>query len=271
VNPLDFIQHTPKNNCGECGHPTCLAFAVAVTKGGADPMRCPYIDPANLPADSVQPTGDGLDQVARGQSERDMALVAYLKSKIIDLDFAGIAARLGADWRPQLADTLHFYYLGRKVELSKDQVRMEGGELLDPRDQILLYNYVSFGGSQALPGVWVGMESLPNSISKVRTLAAYCEQPLARRFGGRANQLAAACNRIGVLPGPEDQSADYGAVIPVLPRVPLYLLFWDEDPEEGFDSRVKILFDDHVLDFLDIESLVFAAERTAERLMELDS
>ena len=37
-----------------------------------------------------------------------------------------------------------------------------------------------------------------------------------------------------------------------------------------FESKVKVLFDKNVLDFLDIESLVFSAERTAEYLMELD-
>ena len=53
--------------------------------------------------------------------------------------------------------------------------------------------------------------------------------------------------------------------------MPHYLLFWDEEAEEGFESRVKVLFDQHVLDFLDIESLVFSAERLAERILELDT
>ena len=50
----------------------------------------------------------------------------------------------------------------------------KAASLIDPRDQILLYNYVASGGGQAPQGMWVGMESLPNSIAKVRTLAAYC-------------------------------------------------------------------------------------------------
>ncbi|MCI5159325.1 MAG: DUF3786 domain-containing protein, partial [Candidatus Electrothrix sp. AUS1_2] len=43
-----------------------------------------------------------------------------------------------------------------------------------------------------------------------------------------------------------------------------------QDEEDGFDARVKILFDQHVMDFLDLESLVFAAERMADRLLALD-
>lgn len=28
MNPLDILRHLPRNNCGACGEPTCVAFAV---------------------------------------------------------------------------------------------------------------------------------------------------------------------------------------------------------------------------------------------------
>jgi hypothetical protein len=116
------------------------------------------------------------------------------------------------------------------------------------------------------------MESLPNSIAKIRTLATYCEARLAKRFAGRVGELASLCETIGGRGGADEQgrSADFAAISPVLPYVPLYILFWDQDVEDGFEARVKILFDQHVMDFLDLESLVFAAERMADRLLELD-
>lgn len=269
MNPLEFLKYTPKTNCGECGHPTCLAFAVAVTKGGVDPGRCPHVDPAALPAPAGG-DGPGLEAVDRGQEERDMALVAHLKSKVRDIDFQAAARALGAQWSATEPQVLRFRYLGRPVVLGRDDVRMDGEELVDPRDQILLYNYVAFGGGRVPDGTWVGMESLPNSISKVRTLATYCEMRLADRFSGRGAALEAACARIDGQAGPPGQSATVASVIPVLPYVPLYLLFWDQEPEDGFEARVKVLFDHHVMDFLDLESLVFAAERMADRIVELD-
>ncbi len=272
MNPLEFIKFTAGSNCGECGHPACLAFAVAVTKGGADPAGCPYLDPAApYIVHNAETDGDALESVRQGQDKRDMALVSHLKSKIRDMDFESLAPMLGADWSGRNPDQLHFTYLGCSVALTKDEVRMDACELVDPRDQILLYNYVSFGGGSMPQHDWVGMESLPNSISKVRTLSAYCEQPLARRFSGRDARLADICYRLNASPGPDGQNAALGLVIPVLPRLPHYLLFWDEEPEDGFESRVKVLFDRHVLDFLDIESLVFSAERLAERIVEMDS
>jgi len=71
--------------------------------------------------------------------------------------------------------------------------------------------------------------------------------------------------------GPPDlsSSATSSLLVPVLPMVPQYLLFWEEEPEDGFAPKAKVLFDRHVLDFLDLESLVFSAERYAEKLVQL--
>ena len=271
MTPHEFLKYTAATNCGECGYPACLAFAVAVTKGGVSPELCPYLKREDLPAEfNSRKQGDGLKAVDRSQDDRDMALVAHLKSKVRNLDFQSLAPRLGALWTPEDPEVISFSYLGRPVVLGPEMVSMAGEQLVDPRDQILLYNYVAFGGGRVPDGIWVGMESLPNSISKIRTLATYCELRLAGRFSGRAGELSRLCHEIGGIAGPGDQSADVGIIISVLPHVPLYLLFWDEEPEDGFDAKIKVLFDHNVMDFLDLESLVFTAERMADRLAELD-
>ncbi|MGB5685536.1 MAG: DUF3786 domain-containing protein [Candidatus Electrothrix sp.] len=294
MTPHQFLKYIPATNCGECGYAACLAFAVAVTKGGVAPDLCPYVQkdmlPAELSAGAVQGE-NGLNRGERGQDKQDMALVVHLKSKVQALDFCQLSHRLGADWSAENPDQLRFRYLGRLILLGRDEVVMDGQQLVDPRDQILLYNYVAFGGhagserggktggirgekvEERLPnGTWVGMESLPNSIAKIRTLATYCEVRLSERFAGRRQELAPLCKTIGGEKGNDEQgqSADFAVILPVLPHVPLYLLFWDQDVEDGFEARVKILFDQHVMDFLDLESLVFAAERMADRLLELD-
>uniref|UniRef100_UPI004056AD0D DUF3786 domain-containing protein n=1 Tax=Candidatus Electrothrix sp. TaxID=2170559 RepID=UPI004056AD0D len=299
MTPHEFLKYIPATNCGECGYAACLAFAVAVTKGGVSPDLCPYIEKDTLPPElgSVKSEA-GLDHVEHGQDERDMALVAHLKSKIQSVDFSRLSQRLGTDWSADTPEQLRFNYLGCLVRLGRDKVVMDGEELVDPRDQILLYNYVAFGGNAGsdvgnitdeagssaacsearLPkdnkdkDTWVGMESLPNSIAKIRTLATYCEARLAEHFAGRVEMLSQVCEKIRAETAQDEQaqSADFAAILPVLPHVPLYLLLWDQDLEDGFEARVKILFDQHVMDYLDLESLVFAAERMAERLLQLD-
>jgi len=43
---IQILKKLPKKNCGECGVPTCMAFAMKVAAGQADIGACPYVDPA---------------------------------------------------------------------------------------------------------------------------------------------------------------------------------------------------------------------------------
>ena len=268
MNPLEFLKYTPKNNCGDCGQPSCLAFAVTVTKGGAAAKGCPHLDPS-MPLNTTDTdSGDSIGKVERMQEQRDLELVRHLKSKVSNLDFKTLAPVLGAKYSAERG--LLFFYLGQEIEISGTKLRMAGEEVIDPRDQILLYNYISYQGGPAPKQNWIGLESLPNSISKVRTLAASCETRLAERFSTRPAVLQRLCQQLDGQPGSDEHSASVGMIIPVLPRLPHYLLFWDGEPDDGFDAKVKVLFDRRVMDFLDLESLVFTAERLAERLAELD-
>lgn len=45
--------------------------------------------------------------------------------------------------------------------------------------------------------------------------------------------------------------------------------FWDEDQEEGFEARAKILFDATAFDYLDLEGLTFVAEKLADKLTSI--
>ncbi|MCK9293682.1 MAG: DUF3786 domain-containing protein [Desulfobulbaceae bacterium] len=266
MNPLEVLKRTPKSNCGECGYPACLAFAANVARSGEDPRKCPYINLHGLSLTKKDNTS--LDKIAE---KHDLDLIRHLQDKIRDLDFSAIAPALGLSISPDAKDALAFSYLGQNVLLSKSQILISGKGPEDPRDQILLYNYVYSGGADPPCGIWTGLESLPNSISKVKTLATYCENRLAQLFAGQASAtILSLCAQLGGTPVPES-SATAAAIIPVLPHLPQQLLFWDEEPEDGFAARIKILFDKNVLDYLDLESLVFSSERMADRLMLLFS
>ncbi len=274
MNPLEIVQRTPKTNCGECGYPACLAFAAAVTRAGAEITLCPYIDLQGIEvrvSDSIKDMEDLGERVAE---ERDLVLIEYLQKKVSTLDFNSIASGLGAGWKRDNPDILYLRYLGRDVMLGKTKVLMDNDTVVDPRDQILLYNYVHSGGGRKPDNTWIGMESLPNSISKVRTLATYCEKKIAEYLSGRpAHILKELGGQLDGYEGPADlsSSATSSLIVPVLPMVPQYLLFWEEEVEDGFEPKAKVLFDHHVLDFLDLESLIFSAERFAERLVLLNN
>lgn len=272
MKPLEIIQRTPKTNCGECGHPTCLAFAAAVANTGADITLCPYIDLQGLEARISSPLRDLENLAGQVAQEHDLALVQHLQKKVNSLDFGSIASPLGAKWNRDNPDILYLRYLGQDVILGKTEIRIDNDAVVDPRDQILLYNYVHSCGGRIPDNTWIGMESLPNSISKVKTLATYCEQKIAEHLTGKPDHiLKDLAGLLDGYEGPPDlsSSATSSLLVPVLPMVPQYLLFWEEEPEDGFAPKAKVLFDRHVLDFLDLESLVFSAERYAEKLVQL--
>ncbi len=272
MQPLEFIKYTPRTNCGECGYAACLAFAAAVTKGGERPEKCPYVDVSQLGDEfsSEDRGSDGLEGLGKLLNEKDLALVAYLKKKTSNINFSEVAEAIGCHWSGPEKDSLLFQFLGMDIELSHDGILINGEEVEDPRDQILLYNYVHFGGGKVPQQDWIGMESLPNSISKVRTLRVYCEERIASYFTGKSELLTGAAPEIGaVLQENPEQSCSAAFFISALPRLPLFVLFWDEDEEDGFPAKVKVLFDKNVNDFLDIESLVFVCERMAERWVEM--
>jgi len=261
MNPLQIVGRTPKSNCGQCGHPTCLAFAAQVCLAGEDPSKCPFLDTKGLDLPTVSTAN--LEDAGR---QRDLALVQHLKEKVAGLDLPTIAPALGALVDQHNPKILTFSYLGQEVRLDQDGILLDGKSPEDPRDMILLYNYVHVGGGSGLSGEWVGLESLPNSISKVKTLSVYGEKPLAELLqGADAVHIAQHFSVLGGTAVPES-TADASFIIPVLPMIPLQIHFWEADLEDDFPAEAKILFDRNVLDYLDIESLVFTAERLADRL-----
>lgn len=261
MNPLDIVRRTPKTNCSQCGYPTCLAFSAAVAKSGEDFGKCPYIDTTGLKV--VEQKGHSLEELS---GQRDLSLIEHLKTKIADLDFIRIAAPLDATLCGENSQTLSFLFLDQEILLNRHGILLDGCPPDDPRDQILIYNYVHSQGGSAPTFDWIGLETLPNSISKVRTLATYCENRLSELFADLAvKKIMTACDRLGGIAHPAP-SATFGCIIPVLPRIPQYLVYWEAEPEDGFPAKVKILFDRQVLNFLDLESLIFSSERMADRL-----
>jgi hypothetical protein len=116
-------------------------------------------------------------------------------------------------------------------------------------------------------GTWISFQSLPNSVSKAKTLARL-EKEMAAHFAGKAAQLRRQAAALSAAPAQAAENADFQGIFRPLPRVPVLLLFWDADPEEDFQALAHFLFDAAVGDFLDLESLLFAVEQLMDRLMQ---
>ncbi len=266
LTPIQLYNLTPKTNCGECGLASCLAFATQAIVGQVDLDACPYLD-----SDAIQPFRLRLSEQHKSgigvKREGFEKALQFLRQEVKKWDFRSIASSLGAVLDESRGEpTLVFPYLDGEVRVTVEDVVKSSGEEISPYEKIFIYNYV-IGGAGNPSGMWVGMESLPNSVSKIKSLQAHCEAPLSRAFSGKIDRLPIAVSGIGQEVSRQDKHVDYAAHFQILPKLPIRVLWWDADPAEGFEARAKFLFDEKVLDTLDLESLIFACEQVADRLL----
>lgn len=267
LTPMHLYKLTPKTNCGECGLLTCLAFATQAIVGQADLDACPYLDRETLKPYRVQLGEQHRAGIGVKREGFEKAL-EYLRGRLRECDFQGIVASIGASYASRNGEpTLELEYFGQKIIATKDDIKNSAGEVLNPWEKIFLYNYIVDGAVEP-SGIWVGMESLPNSVSKIKSLKAHCEARLAKHYGGKMEELPEVVDGMGEEITASMEQADFAAQFQILPKLAVRILWWAEDLDEGFESQVKFLFDSKVLGTLDLESLLFACEQLTDRLLE---
>jgi hypothetical protein len=267
---LQLVKYLPMTNCGECGYATCMAFASHVVKKKESLELCSHLAPEVFRKlhSEIQAQHAKNENVA---PDRFKNVKDFVVGKIQCFDFAELAPYLGGTYLCKNGkDIIMLPYLGRSYEISKEDAAVpDTKEDRDVWDIILLYNYIASNCRETPTGKWVSIDALPGSIPKKPELEETCEKRIAQAFKGDTEGLKAAIRMLEGVPAELETSADLKALLHPLPKTPFLLLFWDEDGDEGFEARVKVLFDETILCFLDIESMVFLAEKMANRLVEV--
>ena len=259
----------PKTNCGDCGFPTCLAFAGMVVSEKLPLADCPHIEPAVAKQHQME-----LDeQHAAGKwLKRDMARDAleWAKERSSSMKIEDLPDRIGGELvKEDDRSALLLPYFTDAVVITNETLHKKDGSDLNRWEQVFIYNHMAQGGSAKPTGKWKGLIEFPNTVSKIKSMVEQVETPLVERFRGKPDELRAAAGLLGgadVTDGVD--SADLVMVFRPLPRIPVMLLFWDEDPDDGFDAEAKLLFDETVTEHLDIESIIFLSERLRQLLCE---
>ena len=89
---MEIYQHLDKSNCRECGEKTCLAFAGAVYTGHRDITACPKLDQEII----QRLSGESSKQKTVEESRYEY--LETLKKEISNIDLAGAAKKIGADY-----------------------------------------------------------------------------------------------------------------------------------------------------------------------------
>lgn len=261
----------PKTNCGDCGFPTCLAFASMVVSEKLALNLCPHID-AETRAAAVRELED--QYADEKWTKRDPAgdALQWARDRAASMKIPDLQKRVGG----KLVDSdegpaLELPYFTQTVLVKPRSIIGPNGDELTRWEQVFTYNHLAMGGIRKPTGNWKGLVELPNTVSKIKSMKNHVESPLIERFRGRTAALAGAGRAIG---GEQLREADLEADTVLrfrpLPRIPVLLLFWDEEPEENYPAEVKLLFDETIVDHLDIESILFLSERIKDLLLEND-
>jgi hypothetical protein len=259
----------PKTNCSDCGFSTCLAFAGMVISEKYPINKCPHLDP--MIVDQIQKKLD--EQYATGKwLKRDMAQDAlkWAKEKSSSMKIEDLPDRIGGKLiHHNGCLALELPYFTDSVLITKDyRVKKEGTEL-SRWEQVFILNHIAQGGKSIPTGTWKGLVEFPNTVSKIKSMVEHVEKPLIETFSGRKDQLMSAAAFIGGSKTVEKfDSADLAVIFKPFPKVPVMLLFWDEEKTDGFGAEVKFLFDETITEHLDIESIMFLSERIKQLLCE---
>lgn len=259
----------PKTNCRDCGFPTCLAFAGMVVSEKHPIENCPH-----LPGDVVEKCKSELaEQYSSGKwLKRDMAddALKWARERSASMKIEDLPDRIGGRLiKKGESYALELPYFTDFIIISKDSITKKDGSDLTRWEQVFIYNHMAQGGSKLPTGKWKGLIEFPNTVSKIKSMKEHVEKPLVDRFKGKPGALLVAAKQLGGDDMTDEiRSADLALLFRPLPRIPVMLMFWDEDLDDDFDAEVKLLFDESILDHLDIESIMFLSERLRQLLCE---
>ncbi len=266
---VDIYKRLPQTNCARCGSPSCFVFATKVALRQEVIEKCVVLLPEELNG-LKGVIGEVRTVMSEAGANAYAQAAEEIKSRIRDIDFKKHAEGLGAQYlKEDDKEYLSLTFLNHKYKVSKDgDVIKDNGGSLTAWVKIFLIIYINMRGEGGIKNEWVSFGDLPKTFAKQKSFKDNSEEVLVKSFSGKKTQLKMACNAIGGMDVSSSFKSDMAYRFSVFPKIPFLLLFWDEIQEEDFPARVKILMDRSVLTFIDIESLVFLAERFAKELVK---
>lgn len=269
VSAIEIYKNLlPKTNCGDCGQTTCFAFATLVVVEKMPLDKCPHIDQPLL----NQYQNELNKQHAEGKwVKKDIQSDAFewAKERSASMNIEDLPERIGGHLLKEGDSAiLELPYFNDTLLIRKDEIAKKNGSPLNRWEQVFLYNHMAQGGNADPTGKWKSFEEFPNTISKIKSMKEHVENPIIEKYKGKVNKLIGRAAVYGGVPSTEDNSADAAILIKPLPKIPILLLFWDEDKTEGFEATLRLLFDETVIEHLDIESIMFLSERIRQLLCD---
>ena len=131
---------------------------------------------------------------------------------------------------------------------------------------VVLAKYLLQNASEPGSGdEWAAYKQFPDAAPFVEGYANTVDRLIAREFAGHGGQLATECARWGGEEYDSELSYDLVLRVPALPKVPLLLLYNDE--EYPFPAQCSVLLKQDASRYLDMECMAMLGMILAQRLV----
>jgi DNA-binding Lrp family transcriptional regulator len=219
---------------------TTLAFrAIKETSEMPAQMDASAFEPLSMENAAVEPSG-GFEKTYR-----------HYLDQIADRNLDKIADHLGLEREGEelmipLFDTLY--------RVSTRGVLGPSGDRPHPAVSGVLFKYILSGPHEdQAEGRWVSFREFKDAAPFAGAFAYNAEKAISRQFAGNLDALEKACHQLGGGPAEIDLPYQFTWRFNALPRVPVLLLFNDEDEE--FKTKSTVLFKENADHYLDVEYL----------------
>lgn len=252
---IEIYKKLPGTNCGKCGMPTCMAFAVKVKNAQVRLSDCPYVVQEEIGQVAPKTTVTMDDNYERVSNELEVAAKRA--------DFKESAHAIGGHFESKNGQgIIKLTMLNKPYEMRREGLFENGAYCHDSWSKIIIYDYIRRKGEKPLTGDWVTLGHFPNTASHVKAFQRSAEEKIAAAFHKNMNGLKVRCRELGGVEVQGKMKADYIRRFDLLPRIPLYLYFWDADEE--FPASCKLFLDRSAEAYIDIEYLAYLVERFVE-------
>jgi hypothetical protein len=252
---IEIYKKLPGTNCGECGEPTCMAFALKVNSAQRKISDCPYVTEADeelLPQKSTVTMDDNYERVSN-----------MLEEEVRNTNFKEAATAIDGHFEVKNGrEIIRLKMMDKTYEVRKEGLFKNDKYCHDSWSKIIIYDYVRRKGARPLTGDWVTLGHFPDTASHVKAFQSKDEGKVADVFNKNIEGLKMRCKELGGIKTSGRIKADYVCRFDLLPRIPLYLCFWDADEE--FQASCKLFVDSSADAYIDIEYLAHLVERFVE-------
>ena len=230
---IDIYKKLPGNNCGECGEATCMAFALRVKSAQRKISECPYVK---------QEDEELVDQESFVTMENNYKRVSKeLEEEIKHVDLKEAADAIGGNYENRNGGgIIKLKMMNKEYEVSNEGLFENDNYCQHSWSKIIIYDYVRRKGNIPLTGDWVSLGHFPDAASHSKAFQKNAEDKISEKFNSDISRLVSRCNELEGVETSGKLKADYVCGFNLLPRVPLYLCFWEADDEYSASCKLYV-------------------------------